>query len=206
MAFLGSDFSGTGDVSIKVVRLPKAPMIWRVRNTLRPAFIWGLLTNTLAKLFSRITGIPTLTGELAIKTVGKDGSLIDYGVVSRRVITTAFVDFMVDQLQAEDSSWGDFRWHDSGEGSTAEAVGDTDIETTDGESRVSGTQTEGGSANIYETTATITYTTTKTITEHMLFNAPTGGTGMDRSVFTGVPMTNGEGIQFRYRYTANSGT
>jgi hypothetical protein len=95
---------------------------------------------------------------------------------------TIFVVFVVDQLQTETSQFGDFKYHDSGVGTTAENVTNTDMETTDGESRATGTQTEGASANIYRSVGTIAYTTTKAITEHGLFSQSTGTTLMDRLV------------------------
>jgi hypothetical protein len=121
------------------------------------------------------------------------------------VLTTAFVNFMVDQLQTETSVWGDFKYHDSGVGTTDPAVGDTDIETTDGESRATGTQTEGASANIYRSVGTIAYTTSKAITEHGLFNASSGVTLMDRSEFAAINVVNGDSIQFTYELTATAG-
>jgi hypothetical protein len=172
---------------------------------MRRGFIWGTLTNKAAKSFSRLTGIPTMTAELKARLKRADGTVIDYGVLGRRVVTSAFVNFMVDQLQAEDSTWGDFNWHDSGVGVTAENVADTDIETTDGEARVSGTQGEGASANIYQSVGTISYTTTKAITEHLLANASTAGIGMDRTVFSPINVTDGDSIQFTYELTVNDG-
>jgi len=115
------------------------------------------------------------------------------------------VNFVVDQLQTETSVFGDFKYHDSGEGSTAENITDTDIETTDGESRATGTQTEGA-ANAYVSVGTISYTTTKAIVEHGLFNASTGVTLMDRSVFSAINVVNGDSIQFTYTLTLTAGS
>jgi hypothetical protein len=112
---------------------------------------------------------------------------------------------MVDELQAETSVWGDFKFHDSGVGTTAEDAGDTDIETTDGESRSTGTQAEGASANIYQSVGTIAYTTTKAITEHGLFSIAAGGTLMDRTVFSAINVVNGDSIQFTYELTVSAG-
>lgn len=129
----------------------------------------------------------------------------DYGVVSRRVVTTAFVTFVVDQLQTETSVFGDFKFHDSGVGTTAENVTDTAMETTDGESRATGTQTESA-ANAYRSVGTIAYTSTKAITEHGLFNDATTGTLMDRSVFSAVNVVNGDSITFTYTLTLTAGS
>ena len=132
--------------------------------------------------------------------------MIDHGLVCMRVVTDAFVAFVVDQLQTETSVFGDFKYHDSGVGVTAENVTDTDIETTDGESRATGSQTEGATANIYKSVGTIAYTSTKAITEHMLFNASTGPTGMDRTKFTAINVVNGDSIEFTFELTLTAGS
>lgn len=183
----------------------KASLIWRVGNVLRPSFLLGLIANKFAKVFSIFTGIPTITAELrAVKIDGQTGQRTDYGIVSFKVVTTAFVNFVVDQLQVETSVFGDFKFHDSGVGTTAENIANTAMETTDGESRVTGTQTES-SANIYVSVGTIAYTTTKAITEHGLFNDATAGTLMDRSVFAAINVVNGDSVQFSYSLTIASG-
>lgn len=194
----------SGKLKAKVIRAPGPGLDWRLRNSLRPSFVWGLVTVLVAKALSGITGIPTLTAELRAVFIGADGRRVNYGVLSRRVVTTAFVNFVVDQLQTETSVFGDFKYHDSGVGATAENVTDTDMQTTDGESRVAGTQTEGA-ANVYVSVGTISYTTTKAITEHGLFNASTAGTLMDRSVFSALNVVNGDSVQFTYSLTVNSG-
>lgn len=193
-----------GKLGVKVIRAPGPGMAWKLRNALRWGFIWGLMTTLWAKAFSALTGIPTLTAELRAVLIRADGSRVNYGVLSRRVVTTAFVNFVVDQLQTETSVFGDFKFHDSGVGVTAENVANTAMETTDGESRVTGTQTEGA-ANVYVSVGTISYTTTKAITEHGLFNDVSAGTLMDRSVFSAVNVVSGDSIQFSYSLTVNSG-
>lgn len=196
--------NSSGSLGIRVIRAPGPGLRWKLANTLRWAFIWGFLANHAARLFSLITGVPTLTGELRAVLIHGDGSKVNYGVLSRRVVTTAFVNFMVDQMQNDTTVWGDMKYHDSGVGSTAENIANTDIETTDGESRVAGTQTEA-SANQYVSVGTISYSTTKAITEHGLFNASTAGVLLDRSVFSAVNVVNLDSIQFTYTYTVNSG-
>lgn len=182
-----------------------APFWWKFRNKTRRNYIFGTVANKTAKMFSKATGIPTMTAELRAKKICADGSVIDYGVLGRRVVTTAFVEFMVDQLQADTTEWGDFKFHDSGVGVVAENVADTDMGTTDGEARATGTQVEGATADIYRSVGTISYTTTKAITEHGLFSIVTGGTMMDRTVFTVINVVNGDSIQFTYELTVNDG-
>lgn len=194
----------SGRVGVRVMRAPGPGLAWRLRNTLRWSFLFGWLANGAAKALSALTGVPTLTAELRAVLIRGDGSRVNYGVLSRRVVTTAFVNFMVDQLQTETSVWGDFKYHDSGVGSTAENVANTDMETTDSESRVAGSQTEGA-ANVYVSVGTISYTSTKAITEHGLFNASTGPTLLDRSVFSAVNVVSGDSVQYTYSLTVNSG-
>lgn len=183
----------------------RAPFIWRLINILRWSFLFGLIANKGAKALSFITGLPTVTAELrVVKIDGTTGQRIDYGIVCFRVVTTAFVNFVVDQLQTETSVFGDFKYHDSGVGTTAENVANTAMETTDGEARVAGTQTESA-ANAYQSVGTIAYTTMKAVTEHGLFNDLTAGTLMDRSVFSAINVVNGDSIQFTYTMTFNSG-
>lgn len=200
-----SEMKMGGQLGVRVIRAPGPGLRWKLRNALRWEFVLGLIGTFWAKSLSALTGIPTMTSQLSLRLFRADGSVVDYGVVGRRVITTAFVNFVVDQLQTETSVFGDFKFHDSGVGTTAAAVGDTAIETTDGESRATGTQTEGASANIYRSVGTISYTTTKAITEHGLFNDSSAGTLIDRHVFSAVNVVNGDSIQFTYELTVSSG-
>jgi hypothetical protein len=185
----------SGTVAAKKIRRTGPGLAWKVRNNTRPAFIWGWLTNSAAKAFSALTGIPTMTGELELTHIRADGQRVYYGVVARRVVTTAFVNFVTDQLQTETSVFGDFKYHDGGVGTTAENASDTAIETTDGESRATGTQTESAS-NAYRSVGTVSYTSTKAVTEHGLFNDSSAGTLMDRSVFSAVNVVSGDSINF----------
>jgi hypothetical protein len=191
----GGDLSMAGTVSVKADLVGRPSLAWKLRNNLRRSYIFGWLANGTAKQFSALTGVPTMTAELELLLTRANGERINYGVVSRRVVTTAFVNFVVDQLQTETSVFGDFKYTDSGVGTTAENVADTAIETTDGESRATGTQTESAS-NAYRSVGTISYTSTKAITEHGLFNDSSAGTLMDRSVFSAINVVNGDSINF----------
>lgn len=196
--------SPQGDLGIQVFKTVPAPIGWKIRNSLRLGYITGwLATFVLAPLLRKI-GIGTFLGEVRAVKVYADGHKEDYGVVGRRVVTTAFVNFVTDQLQTETSVFGDFKFHDSGVGITAENVADTAMETTDGEARATGTQTESA-ANAYRSVGTISYTTTKAITEHGLFNDLTAGTLMDRTVFAAINVVNGDSIQFTYTLTLAAG-
>jgi hypothetical protein len=187
-----------------VKRAQRAPWSWRLRNWLRWPFLVGLVGWVLGHGYMRLFGAPVLLGRLEARLIKRDGQVINYGTLGFRVVTTAFVTFLVDQLQTETAVFGDFKYHDSGVGATAENAADTDMGTTDGESRVTGTQTEA-SATVYQSVGTIAYTTTKAITEHGLFNASTGVTLMDRTVFSAINVVSGDSIQFTYSLTCSAG-
>ena len=187
-----------GSVRARVIRRERAPLAWKAAN-LRHV-LPGLAQDAVAKAL----GMNHMAGRLYAVKRGADGRVVDYGLICTQKVTTAFCALMVDQLQAETSVWGDFKYHDSGVGTTAEADGDTAIETTDGEDRVAGTQTEGTSVQ-YKSVGTIAYTTTKAITEHGLFNHATDPTLMDRSVFSAINVVNGDSIEFTFTLTCTAG-
>jgi hypothetical protein len=136
------------------------------------------------------------------------GDANDYGIVSRRVVTTAGVNYMRDDFAAAagGADITNFKYHDSGTGTNAEAVGDTTLQTQAGPAtRATGTQDNSVSKQ-YKTVGTINYTSTLAITEHGIFNqAAQGGTLWDRSVFSAINVVNGDSIQFTYTLTINDG-
>jgi len=153
----------------------------------------------------KIKGNKILLGELFIIVFDPNGNLVkDYGKVSEKYITNAYVAYYTDALQGLVTGIGDFKYHDSGTGITAEDVADTALETPVGIARIAGTQVEGGS-NIYKTVAVITYDGNYDITEWALFNGATGNTMMDRAVFTAVPVVNDYTVEYTYLHTALAG-
>lgn len=196
--------SARGELGIRKIKAQRPSLQWIVSNRFNWKYVKGWLAEYVGMPLAKTLGLLTAIGKLEAVLVRADGTKVNYGVLSRRVVTDAFVAFVVDQLQTETSVFGDFKYHDSGVGSTAEAAGNTAMETTDGEARVAGTQTESA-ANAYRSVGTISYTTTKAITEHGLFNDLTAGTLMDRSVFTAINVVNGDSIQFTYTLTLTAG-
>lgn len=143
------------------------------------------------------------------------GELLNYGLLSSRVVTTAGVNFLVDAFQNLTEA-ENMQFHGYGTGTTAEAAGDTALVTeltteyaTDN-TRPTGSRTEGASANVYRTVATLSPdgSGTLAITEHGIFSqaATGGGTLWDRSVFSAVNLTRGtDSLQTTYDLTVNSG-
>jgi hypothetical protein len=195
----------SGRLQARKIQAPRAPWRWYLSNWTRWGAIKGLIAYWVIAPFARAFGIATMIGKLEAVLIRADGSMIRYGVLGYRMVTTAFVNFVVDQLIAESSIFGDFKYHDSGIGSTGEATGDTDIETTDGETRATGTQVEDD-ADDYQSVGTITYSTTKAIVEHGLFNASTGVTLMDRTVFSVINVVDTDSIQFTYTINIPAGS
>ena len=182
-------------------------LIDRLNAKLRMGMRYKNLKQYLFKLPEALGGqITYMQASLGAVLIKADGTQVDYGIVCKRKVTEAFVTFLVAQLVTETSVYGDFKYHDSGVGTTAENNNNTAIETTDGESRATGTQVAGGTgdAPTYTSVGTISYTTTKAITEHGLFNDATAGTLMDRSVFSAINVVSGDSIQFTYVLTINS--
>ncbi len=194
-----------GRLIAKKIKAPRAPWRWYVRNWTRWGAIKGAFAYWVVAPIARAFGLAIMVGKLEAVLIRADGSIVNYGVLGYRVVTTAFVNFVVDQLQAETSEFGDFKYHDSGVGTTNENITDTDIETTDQESRVAGTQTEDD-ADDYQSVGTITYTNTLSITEHILASQSTGGVCMDRTEFAIISVINTDSIQFTYTINIPAGS
>ena len=201
-----------GALNARKISARKAPLSWRVRNALRWGFIWGAIVNWLAYWFSKITGAVTITSELAIRAK-LNGEWIDYGVVSRRVVTDAGVAFFVDDWDNSGTDISTLNYHGCGTGTTAEAAGDTALVTESttalnpDSTRATGTRSQPA-ANQYRSVGTVTFDASAAITEHGIFSqaATGGGTLWDRSVFSAINVAPGDSIQFTYTATLTSGS
>lgn len=189
----------------------------------------------MKKFFTRnkgggMSGLLCIEGELSAVHIRPNGGLnnrVDLGVLQQSkiqrflnmlksggmpipfgmVVTTAGVNFMVDDWDADTLNISDLNFHDSGTGVTAAAIGDTNLQTPAGPTtRATGTKSQP-SANVIRSVGTITYTGTLAITEWGLFDNATRGTDnlWDRKVFTAVNVVNTDAIQFSYNLTISSG-
>lgn len=129
-------------------------------------------------------------------------SIINLGVLSRRLVTNGGVGFIVDAFQNLTEP-ENMNWHEIGTSSTAEAVTDTGC-ITPVESRVAGTQSEPAS-NQYRTVGITTATAIRAVVEHCLMSASTAGVGFDRSVFSVYNLAIGDSLQNTYTGTFASG-
>jgi hypothetical protein len=179
---------------------------WRARNF--PNLARRLRRTQLA----RALRLPHFYGALYLRVLRANGDVVDLGLASVGVITTAGVNFIVDAFQ-NTTELENFKFHALGTGTNAEASSDTALQTeittayNPDSTRATGTTTEGASANIYRTVATNTVDGSAAITEHgILTQAATGGgTLLDRSVFSVVNLASGDGIQSTYDATFAAG-
>lgn len=121
------------------------------------------------------------------------------------MVTTAGVNYLAADFRGTSAARiNAFKYHHSGTGTTAAAVGNTALATPTAGARVAGTQTNP-QAGKYMVQATIPYTSALSITEWGAFSAPTAGTLWDRKVFAARATTNGSSIAWSYTLTVNAG-
>ncbi len=168
-----------------------------------PAWLAGELLET-------ITRSVVLESSLSLVVIRLNGEIEDYGVVGNKVITDAGVGFLVDAWQ-NSVEMENMKYHGLGTGSTAEAASQTALTTEltteyTGDVRATGTTTETA-ANIFSTVATNTLDGTPgaALREHGLFSASTVGVLWDRTLFSAITLSSGDGLQSTYNMTASSG-
>jgi hypothetical protein len=225
--------NGSGELTIKVIRgggTKKRSMIerllsvlvawwaqmgerthvvrWKVRNLLTTRFLQGWISFHMAFVAHRIFGWRIPLSELRAVLIKADGRQIDYGIVSHRVLTDAFIAMFIDDLDNGGADISAFNFHAVGTGTTAEAAGDTALVTesttilTNNSVRATGTRSQP-TASQYRSVATQTFDGSGAITEHGITDDADAGQGnlMDRSVFSAINVVTGDGIQFTYTYT-----
>lgn len=171
-------------------------MLYRLRNWRARARGWKA---EVSEQFGFVGPVARLEAVL----IKADGTRIDLGILSKRVVTNNGVGHIVDSHQnlAEMEA---INFHDCGTGTTAEAATDSALVTPYGGARATGTQSEPAS-NQYRSTGTVSFTSTLAITEHGIFSASTVGTLFDRSVFAAINVVSGDSIQFTYTVTYTAG-
>jgi len=154
-----------------------------------------------------------ILGQLHLSHNHADGTVTDYGLISTRVVTNAFVAYIVDAMQGLQNI-GTLRFHGLGTGSTAESASQTALATelttqyASANTRPQGTLGEAsGSSNTFETTATVTVSAAVAIREHGVFSSASAGTGtlLDRSVFAEVNLAASESLTATYQLTFPAG-
>lgn len=178
-------------------RIKNFPNLWRG--------LWRVLTAKVLK-------VPTLYGTVYATVTRANGEIVDYGLISLRVVTTVGAGFLVDAMQniVEPEI---MKYHGFGTGGTAEAAGDTALVTelttqyaTDN-TRPTGSLTEGASGNIFRTVGTLSPDASVAITEHGIFSqaATGGGVLLDRSLFSVINLISGDSLAVTYDWTLSTG-
>ncbi len=146
---------------------------------------------------------------LLVRHLDKDDNELGRQEIKDKVITTAFVNKLVDMMQSDAAAeMDDFKWHWSGTGTQAEAVGDTGLLaglTSTGTRPLTGTQTEGTSSNIYKSVCTVTYDGTYNIREHGFFGSSSTGVLADRTMFAVIAVADTNKIEFTFTMEYSSG-
>lgn len=199
---------------LEIKRLNVGPGAWwHVRNRVRPSFWLGWLAVIAAKLFTKTTGIPTMTSTLELLNHRRaDGMIVSYGVVSYRVITDAFVSALMTDWFDASKDITNFTYHGIGTGTASESVLDSALGTeattalSPDNIRATGTKTKPAT-NQLQSLATITVDAAVAMTEQGLFDTAAVGTGTlaDRNVFSTVNLAIGDSFQSKHTFTVNSG-
>jgi hypothetical protein len=142
---------------------------------------------------------------LSARLIKASGDIEDLGILSTKVVTDAFVNYVVDELQSSTGGIANFRYHGSGISGTAESQTQTAL-GSEVATRASGTQTEGASANVYKTVGVVNYAASFAIVEHGLFRAASSDVMADRSVFAAINVGAGDSIEFTYELTLPAGS
>jgi len=161
----------------------------------------------LSRLFKSLVKSIGLTAAVALLvTMTMHGHLPISTIPCMGLVTTTGVNYMASDFASGGTTptISGMKFHDSGTGVTAAAIGDTALQTGTGNARVSGTASNP-SANIYQSVATLPYTATAAITEWGIFSAATTGTMWDHRVFSAINVVNGDSIQFTYKLTIAAG-
>lgn len=141
------------------------------------------------------------------------GDVIDYGLLSTRLVTDNGVAFIVDAFQNL-VELENMKFHGFGTGTTAEAQSQSALVTelttqyNPDSTRPTGTTTEGAAGNIYRSVATLSPDSGGTIavTEHGLFSAASSGVLLDRSVFSAINLVaSSDSLQTTYELTCTAG-
>lgn len=195
-----------GRLQARVIQAPGPGLWWRVRNLRN---LWrGTWRVALAKGIAGLTGIPVFTSELRARLRRADGSVVNFAVIARLVVTDVGVAFLVDDWDDDSTDITNMNFHACGTGVGAEAAGDTALgtESTTITDREEGVKSQPA-ANQLRTVATQSFTGSGAITEHGLFSVITESTGVlwDRSVFSEINVDDGDSVQWTYTCTVSSG-
>ena len=190
----------------------KMPLGWRMRQFKKNLLDGSYFVPFYARLARRL-GLMVAYGELHGRVIRGDGAVIDCGLLGRRVVTTAGVNYLAADMAGGANDINLFKFHGAGTGTTAEATSDTalvtELTTQYNPDSTRPTGSQSSSTNTYTTVGTLTPDSGGTIavTEHGIFSASSAGTLWDRTKFAAVNLdsTAGDSAQFTYTATFPAG-
>jgi len=143
------------------------------------------------------------TGRLYAKVIKADGTIKDIGLVSTKLVTTAGVNWTAGLFSGANTATA--KYHQSGTGTTAPAVGDTALQTA-----ITGVATGSlsSASHVVSTVGTVSYTAAYAVTEWGLFTTSAGSgtaTLIDHATFAAINVVNGDSIQFTFTLTFPTG-
>jgi hypothetical protein len=141
------------------------------------------------------------------------GQLTEYGLLSTRLVTDNGVGLhrrrVPEPRRTREHEVPRVRdWHDGEAQADSALVTELTTQYATDSTRPTGTTTEGASANIYRTVATLSPDSggTIAITEHGVFSASSAGVLLDRSKFAAINLVAGsDSLQTTYELTVSAG-
>lgn len=190
-----------------------APVSWRIRNALRPAYLHGLFSILVAWMASRITHLPYLIGEWRVIVHRADDTIEDYGVVCRKLITDAGLVKFADAFHDASFDLSTFKYGGVGSGSTAPAAGDTAL-GTEYTTQLAVDSTRATATSSKPTTTSVLKQFTQTfdgsvsVAEFGIFSqaATGGGALLDRGTMTALSLGSGDGFTGKLTVTFARGS
>ncbi len=150
--------------------------------------------------------------ELFGQVIHEDGSVTDYGLLGRRLITDAGVAYIAADIGGGGSDSNLFKFHGFGIGTTAESAAQTalvtELTTEYASDSTRPTGSQANSTNTYTTVGTLAPDSggTLAITEHGIFTATSAGTMLDRTKFSAINLVaSSDSLQATYVLTLPSG-
>ena len=189
-------------------------MRWKIKNFLTNGWR-GLPALYVMKYVGKIFGVVYIKTSLSLKVIRGDGTVLNLGVVGRRVVTTTGGGFIIDAFQNL-VELETMNYHGFGTGTGAEGASDTALGTeftteyaTDNV-RPTGSQSEA-SALVLQTIGTFVPNSggTLAVTEHGLFSqaAVAGGVLLDRTKFSAVNLVaSADQLVATYQFTVVAGS
>lgn len=170
-------------------------------------------------LFDKIISCCVMESSLALDVLRSrdsrfwSGEAVEhYGIVGRKVVTTAGVTYIAADIAGGASDSNLFKFHGIGTGSTAEASGDTalvtELTTEYNPNSTRATGSQSSSTNTYTTLGTNTLDSgTPALREHGVFTANAAGTLLDRTLFSAINLdgTVGDSLASTYVLTLSAG-